>query len=70
VDFPGAYLNAVMPTTEIVEIVEIVRKRLDKKISELVMKLDRSYKDFLNSDGTMIVELDLALYGLKQSGRL
>ena len=67
VDFLGAYLNARMPKDKTEE---IVRMRLDKKVSEIVIKLDKSYERYLNSDGTIIVELDGALYGLKQSDRL
>ena len=62
VDFPGAYLNARMPKDKTDEV--------DKKVSEIVIKLDNSYERYLNSDGTIIVKLDGALYGLKQSGRL
>lgn len=64
VDIPGAYLNAQMPGNV------RVRMRLDASISNVVIQLDPSYAQFVCDDGSIIVELDKALYGLKESALL
>jgi len=64
VDVPGAYLNAIMPTET------RVRMRLNRFVSDIVIQLDPTYTDFICDDGCLIVELDKALYGLKESALL
>ena len=44
--------------------------RLDKKITELLQLLDPSFRQYVREDGTSIVELKRALYGLIQSAKL
>ena len=63
VDITGAYLNANMGEHE-------VFMRLDPKMSMILTKIDASYEDFLNDDGTLIVKLNKALYGCIESAKL
>ena len=37
--------------------------RLDKVMTELLLKIDPSYEVYLEQNGTVVVELDKALYG-------
>ena len=64
VDVPGAYLNARMPDDT------RVRMRLNAFLTDVVVQLDPSYSDYVGTDGKLIVELDKALYGLKESALL
>ena len=64
IDIPGAYLNAKIPEST------KVRMRLDKFLSEIVIQLDDSYSEYQNEDGTIVVQLDYALYGLVESAIL
>ena len=66
IDFPGAYLNSRMPEDG----VQRVRMRLNKEIAAIAVQLDESYVDFLESAGTLVVELDGALYGLLEAAKL
>ncbi len=62
IDFTGAYLNA--PATP-------GRKhimRLNQKISNTVTKIDKTLKQYLQNDNTMIVQLEKQLYGLPEAG--
>jgi len=63
-DITGAYLNASMP-----ENVEVYM-RLDSVLAEELVKLDPSYKNFRNKNGTVIVRLLKALYGCIESAKL
>ena len=58
IDIGGAFLNAKMPDTGIK-----VHMRLDSMMTELLLKIDPSYAVFLEPRGTVVVELDKALYG-------
>jgi hypothetical protein len=64
IDIGGAYLNAKMRGGI------KVHMRLDKIMSMLLCQLDGSYKPFLRKDGTLIVELDRALYGCLEAAKL
>ena len=59
VDVPGAYLNARMPDDT------RVRMRLNAFLTDVVVQLDPSYSDYVGTDVKSVVELDKALYGLK-----
>jgi len=59
VDVPGAYLNACMPDDT------RVRMRLNSFLTDVVVQLDPSYSDYVGTDVKSVVELDKALYGLK-----
>ena len=62
-DIGGAYLNADMSDHEVL-------MRLDPKLAMILTKLEPSYEDFLDEDGTMIVKLKKALYGCVESAKL
>ena len=64
IDVPGAYLNAkVSDTTRVL-------MRLNKSVSDLIVQLDDSYLQYRNEDGSIVVQLDYALYGFIESAIL
>jgi hypothetical protein len=65
VDIGGAFLNADMDKSGV-----LVHMRLDKLMSAFLVQIDHSYEAFLETDGTMLVELDKALYGCVEAARL
>lgn len=64
-DIGGAFLNASLKGTGI-----LVHMRLDKLMSSILIKLDPSYARFLEPNGTMVVQLDKALYGCVEAASL
>ena len=58
VDIGGAYLNASMEESGV-----IVHMRLDKIMTEILVKIDPKFKKFVAVDGSSVVQLDKALYG-------
>jgi hypothetical protein len=62
-DIGGAYLNASMKEHEVL-------MRLDPKLAMILSKIRPDYAPFLDKDGTMVVQLDKALYGCVESARL
>lgn len=64
VDIGGAFLNAEMKTGV------DVHMRLDKTISDLMIKLDGGYERYRDSRGCITVLLDRALYGCVESAAL
>ena len=64
VDIGGAYLNADMMTGITVHMM------LDKRMSEMLLMIDDTYKKFLTSKGELCVRLDKALYGCVESALL
>jgi hypothetical protein len=62
-DIGGAYLNASMKEHEVL-------MRLDPKLAMILTKIRPDYKQFLDKDGTLVVQLDKALYGCVESARL
>jgi hypothetical protein len=58
VEIGGAFLNANMESTGIV-----VHMRLDRTLTSMLLEIDSVYKDFMEPNGTVVVELDKALYG-------
>ena len=65
VDIPGAYLRADMDKSE-----GRVLMRLNKTLSTFIIDADKNYEQFQCRDGSIIVELDKALYGCVQSSKL
>jgi len=65
VDVSGAFLHADMAMTGVV-----VHVRLDSIMTRFLVKLDPSYAQYVNEDGTCIVQLDRALYGTIEAARL
>jgi hypothetical protein len=63
VDLPGAYLHADMSGEEVL-------MHISKDDAEILIMMDPEYKQYLRSDGTMIVKLSKALYGCIESAKL
>jgi hypothetical protein len=61
-DVVGAYLHADKPTKQVL--------RLNRELTKIVVELDPSYAAFVKPNGTCMVELDKALYGCLESGKL
>ena len=64
IDIGGAFLNADIHTGIKVHV------RLDAALARLLALLDNSYAEFMETDGTMIVQLDKALHGCIESAAL
>jgi hypothetical protein len=62
-DIRGAYLNASMKEHEVL-------MRLDAKLAMILTKIRPDYLPFLDKDGTLVVQLDKALYGCVESAKL
>lgn len=65
VDIPAAYLNAPLDKTE-----KEVYMSLDKKTSEIAVKMRPELAQFLDEHGRINGQVDYALYGLVQSAML
>lgn len=65
IDIGGAFLNAKISATGVK-----VHMRLDKLMASMLIKLDASYIEFMQQDGTIVVELDRALYGCVEAAYL
>ena len=65
VDIGGAFLNASMHPTGV-----IVHMRLSALMASILVKIDPSYTNFLESDGTLVVKLDKALDGCVEAAAL
>ena len=63
-DIAGAYLNAPMSTGK------KVLMSLDKIMTAILLKIKPEYKSFVRPDGTIVMELDKALYGCVESAKL
>jgi hypothetical protein len=63
VDIGGAYLNANISHHEIM-------MELDPTMSSILIHMDHSYEKYVRPNGTIIVQLDKALYGCVESARL
>ena len=63
VDITGAYLNAPLPEPEYM--------RLPADLAHILVEADESRRQYVNPfDGSIVVKLMKALYGLKNSGKL
>jgi len=65
VDMCGTYFNASME-----ELGVIVHMRLDKIMTEILVKIDPKFKKFVAVDGSSFVQLDKALYGCVEAAHL
>jgi hypothetical protein len=65
VDFEFAYPNKLRTA-------EVIYKdvMLDKEIAEIVVEIEPSWKEFLQPDGKMLIEMDRMLYGYKEAGKM
>ncbi|NDB33696.1 MAG: hypothetical protein EB160_09800, partial [Nitrososphaeria archaeon] len=61
-DIGAAYLNA--------NIMKETFMYVDKKTAEILIEMDPSYADYRESDGRILVQLNKALYGCPESGKL
>ena len=61
-DFPGAFLKAFLT--------RIQNVMLGRDAAQALLKVHPEYKKFLRKDGTMVVKVVRALYGLPESGKL
>ena len=59
-DVTCAYLNAVMPKSDPDKLVSV---RINAFITSMLITVDPSMKKFVTISGTLILELDKALYG-------
>ena len=64
-DIGGAFLHTVWPKAEGRQIVH-----LDKVNARILVQLRPDYKPYIQEDGTILMELHRALYGLIQAARL
>ena len=65
VDIGGAFLNADMAPTGV-----LVRMRLDRVMTSMLLMIDASYAPFVEENGSMVVQLDKALYGCVEAAAL
>ena len=65
IDIGGAFLNADMAPTGVE-----VHMRLNRVMTSMLITLDPFYKRYQESDGTVVVKLDKALYGCVEASLL
>jgi len=63
IDVTGAYLKADIGERD-------VHMTLEPAIAKIIVKLAPSYAPYIRNNGTVIVQLDRALYGLVESAKL
>ena len=66
IDFPGAFLNSVMP--EVGD--HVVLMRLNKFLTSVLVQIDPSYSTYVQKNGTCVVRLKKALYGCVESAAM
>ena len=65
IDIGGAFLNADIAPTGIQ-----VHMRLDRVMTQMLMQIDPTYQQYVEADGSMVVQLDKALYGCVEAAAL
>jgi hypothetical protein len=65
VDFPGAYLNSVLPTDH-----PDVFMKLNKDLARYACNINPEYLSYIRDDGSLVVKLKKALYGCVQSAKV
>ena len=65
IDIGGAFLNADMSPTGV-----LVHMRLDRIMSAMLIQIDPTYAQYLETNSSMIVQLDKALYGCVEASAL
>jgi Reverse transcriptase (RNA-dependent DNA polymerase) len=65
IDIGGAFLNAEMSSTGVQ-----VHMRLNRVMANMLIQLDPSYEQYRNTDNTVVVRLDKALYGCVEASLL
>ena len=66
IDFPGAFLNSVMPETGD----HTVFMRLNKFLTSVLVQIDPTYSTYVQPNGTCVVRLKRALYGCVESAAM
>ena len=67
VDIGSAYLNALMPKTNPSRLVFM---RISPEVTNILLDIQPSFRECMNPDRTLVVELDRALYGCIESALL
>ena len=67
IDIGSAYLNATMPKQDPKKLVFM---RIKKEVTSILTEIEPAFMPFTATDGTLVVELDKALYGCIQSALL
>ena len=62
----GAFLNSDMP----LDGDHAVLMRLNKYLTNILVSIDKSYQNYVNEKGTVVVKLKKALYGCVESAKL
>ena len=65
IDVEGAFINSFIPDSS-----PPILVRLGKYETEVLCHIDPSYKEFVLSNGTMVVKLNRALYGCVESAKI
>ena len=65
IDVGGAFLNADIKRTGV-----LVHVRLDRIMTGFLVEIAPEYREFVNADGSCVVELDKALYGTLEAAKL
>ena len=63
-DVPGAYLNANLKPGH------FHKMRIGKKVASLLQEVDPTSRQFVQEDGTILVEIQKSLYGLPEAAQL
>lgn len=67
IDIGSAYLNASMPK---IDSKKLVFMRISKEVTAILNEIKPDFAQYTNMDGTLVVELDKALYGCIESALL
>jgi hypothetical protein len=65
IDIGGAFLHADLAPTGV-----DVHMRLDRTMATMLVQLDPTYRSFVEENGTIVVQLDKALYGCVEASAL
>jgi hypothetical protein len=65
IDVGGAFLNADIKRTGV-----LVHVRLDKIMTGFLVEIAPEFSEFVNEDGSCVIELDKALYGTLEAAKL
>ena len=65
IDIGGAFLNADIAPTGIQ-----VHMRLDRVMTQMLIQIDPTYQQYVEADGSMVAQLDKALYGCVEAAAL
>jgi hypothetical protein len=65
IDIPGAYLQTELPTDS-----PPIHMHLDPTMTSFLIKIDPSFQKYVRPNGSSIVQLTRALYGLVESAKL